>query len=51
MCEKFERSESLPLEIIIVRKQMCEKELTILTPEWQRLKINYKIITTTYILR
>lgn len=30
---------------------MCEKELTVITPEWQSLKINYKIITTTYTLK
>lgn len=42
---------SLPLATIIVRKQMCEKELTIVTPEWQNLKINCKIITTISTLK
>lgn len=30
-CVRSLQSESLPLDIIIVRKQMCEKELTIIT--------------------
>lgn len=42
---------SLPLHTVIVRKEMCEKQLTVITPEWQSIKINYKIITTTYTLK
>lgn len=34
-----------------VRKQMCENELTVLTPEWQSLHVNSKVITTTYTVK
>ena len=50
-CRPTAKWWSLPLCSIIVRKQTCEKKLTIVTPRGKSLKINHKSLTTNYSLK